>query len=147
MKNKDKKRENSIDEAISPPFPQVQCISIAPETELQKGEEWEERGKERSGTTEGRCLRKKINTRKIEFNGASVLPRWNIAQALNTGVDTLFYSPQFAGENVHFKKKKVWPNNYNASYSSELGNTGSKWLHEAVKWSATHSKKYNIAQK
>lgn len=38
MKNEDKKRENSIDEAISPPFPQVQCISIAPETELQKGE-------------------------------------------------------------------------------------------------------------
>ena len=40
MKNKDekkeKKRENSIDEATSPPFPQVQCISFAPETELQR---------------------------------------------------------------------------------------------------------------
>lgn len=32
-----KKREDSIDEAISPPFPQVQCISFAPETELQGG--------------------------------------------------------------------------------------------------------------
>lgn len=40
MKNKDKKketRENSIDEAMTPPFPQVQCIPLAPETELQGG--------------------------------------------------------------------------------------------------------------
>lgn len=39
MKNQDRKKEqkrgNSIDEAISPPFPQVQCISFAPETQLQ----------------------------------------------------------------------------------------------------------------
>lgn len=41
-------RENNIDEAISPPFPQVQCISITPETELQR-EGGEERGKEKSG--------------------------------------------------------------------------------------------------
>ncbi len=32
-----KKREDSIDEAIFPPFPQVQCISFSPETELQGG--------------------------------------------------------------------------------------------------------------
>lgn len=61
MKNEDKKRVNSIDEAISPPFPQVQCISIAPETELQKGEGMRRKRKARS---EGRCAKEKMNTKK-----------------------------------------------------------------------------------
>lgn len=39
---KEKKRENIIDEAISPPFSQVQCILFAPETQL-KGEDQEKK--------------------------------------------------------------------------------------------------------
>jgi len=39
QRRKEKKRENSIDDAISPPFPQVQCISIGPKAELQGGME------------------------------------------------------------------------------------------------------------
>lgn len=71
MKNKDEKkgkqkRENSIYEAISPPFPQVQCISFAPETELQRGEGGTRRKrKEKSETRGGRYLRgKKSNKHK-----------------------------------------------------------------------------------
>lgn len=60
-----RKRENSIDEAISPPFPQVQCISFAPETELQGGVGGsEERGKK---SQRKKMLEEKY-TREIYFN-------------------------------------------------------------------------------
>lgn len=57
-------REKSIDEAISPPPPRVQCISFSPWNTITRREEWEE--EEERKVREGRCWRrkKKKNERK-----------------------------------------------------------------------------------
>lgn len=49
----EEKREKSIDQAISPPRPQVQCIPFDPETQFQKYEEKERKEKSEGG----RCSR------------------------------------------------------------------------------------------
>lgn len=62
-------REKSIDEAISPPPPRVQCISFSPWNTITRREEWEE--EEERKVREGRCWRrkkKKMNAREIYFN-------------------------------------------------------------------------------
>lgn len=50
-------REKSIDEAISPPPPRVQCISFSPWNTITRREEWEE--EEERKVREGRCWRRK----------------------------------------------------------------------------------------
>lgn len=50
-------REKSIDEAISPPPPRVQCISFSPWNTITRREEWEE--EEERKVREERCWRRK----------------------------------------------------------------------------------------